>query len=707
MTVFDLLSDPIKRYVEDQKWEDFTPIQAAAIVKIMTTDSNYILASKTASGKTEAAFLPILSKVDFEQFGVQVLYISPLIALINDQTERIENLCKFLDVNVVKWHGEANFTLKLKTIESPNGIVLITPESLEALFQNKPNDVKRLFASLKFVIIDEIHSYLNSDRGIHLKSLLHRLSKINEKSFRFIGLSATIGDYSQAKLFFGPQNEAIVLVDKTPKEHDIKINYFPSETEKIRELPLNLLKDLYKTTQERKTLIFANSRACVEETSVKLLQISEKVGGHQNYFSHHSSVDRRLREYAEFFAKHSRTAPFTICCTSTLELGIDIGNMDLIVQINAPNSVSSMIQRMGRSGRSQKSTSELIVYSSNRIDMLQSLACWKLLEEGKIEAPEKINKPYDILLYQIISLIKEKFEIAPIELIQEIKSNPAFSNCETNSIKMIIKELINNEMLEFIDGNLILGSAADKHFAKGNFYSVFWDTQEYEVQYYGEAIGNISPSMDLHIGKKIYLAGGIWEIVEINEENLIITVDATSEGETPLFDGEPISTSIEVEKEMLRLLHDSASYSVLNETGREVLHQMRNEFADYKRIGSSKIPIDIDNDNQTIKIFPFCGSKTLRTIEMLLRLHNQSTKLDKKGKSLVFYGNLESLKAIISDIVSHENENIKLITEYLKSQNLNNFSKFSCFLPKELQIQIVLDRCFDITSAMKELSGLM
>lgn len=705
MTAYELLSEPIRRYVKDQNWEDLTPIQTAAIVKIMTTDGNYILASKTASGKTEAAFLPILSKVNFEQFGVQVLYISPLIALINDQMERVEKLCKHLDVSVVKWHGEANIAPKKKLIESPNGIVLITPESLEALFQNKPNDIKRLFSSLKFVVIDEIHSYLSSDRGIHLKSLLHRLSIINDNSFRYIGLSATIGDYKQAKLFLGFQNEATVLLDKTPKAHNIRINYFRSEDGKTNELSLKLLKDLYKVTQERKTLIYANSRDCVEEVSVKLLKLSEKVGGHHNYFSHHSSVARRLREYAEYFAKHAKSEPFTICCTSTLELGIDIGKMDLIVQIKAPCSVSSMVQRMGRCGRSQNSNSELLMYPTNEFELLQSLACWKLHENGKLEVTEEIDKPYDILLHQMMSLVKERFEIAPSKLIQEMKSNPAFSNCETTSIKLIIKELIKNNMLEYLDSNLILGIAAESSFSKGDFYSVFWDKFEYEVRYFGDIIGKISPFNDLFVGQQIFLAGGIWIITEIDKDNLTISVNVSSAGQIPRFDGESISVSYEVEKEMLHLLYDSESYSVLNETGREVLRHMRNEFADYKRIGSSKIPAHIDDKNNEVTIFPFCGSKILKSIHLLFALYNQPIDLIPQNRSLIFRGNFEAFQKAISTIISNENE--KQIIKYLEGQDWNNISKYSKFLPKNLQVNMVYHKLYDFPSAIKELQRML
>lgn len=318
---YNLLSEPIRKYVRDKRWEQLRPIQAAAITRIMASNDNFILASRTASGKTEAAFLPILSKVDFSQIGVQVLYISPLIALINDQFNRVEELCKHLDISVTKWHGEANRTEKERLLKTPNGIVLITPESIEAMFVNKPYNVKQLFSNLRYVVIDEIHSFIGSDRGVQLKSLLYRLQEVNVDGFSIIGLSATIGDYLQAKEFTGCPERTTVLLDKSSKEIVVDFRYFKNET---IELPLDLLKDLYLETRLNKALIFPNSRGKTEEISVKLKKISERVGGHSNYFSHHSSVNKEVREYVEYFAKNNQRNYFCVACTSTLELGIDI-----------------------------------------------------------------------------------------------------------------------------------------------------------------------------------------------------------------------------------------------------------------------------------------------------------------------------------------------------------------------------------------------
>src|SRR5690606_34696633 len=237
---FELLSEPIRKFIRNKGWEQLRPIQNAAIQRISASDDNYILVSRTASGKTEAAFLPLLSKINFNESGDQILYTSPLIALINDQFYRIEELCKNLEIPVTKWHGEANRTLKNNLLKNPSGIVLITPESLEAMFVNKPYNVKQLFANLKYVVIDEIHSFIGTDRGTQLKSILSRLQRVNARPFSMVGLSATIGDYNAAKKFTGNETNTKVLLDRTAKEINSVFRFFKNKNE---ELPLELLKD--------------------------------------------------------------------------------------------------------------------------------------------------------------------------------------------------------------------------------------------------------------------------------------------------------------------------------------------------------------------------------------------------------------------------------------------------------------------------------
>lgn len=703
MTAYELLSEPIRRYVKDRKWEKFTPIQSAAIVKIMTTDNNYVLASRTASGKTEAAFLPIFSKVDFNQPGVQVLYISPLIALINDQMERVEELCSYLDVTVTKWHGEASAIKKNKLLESPDGIVLITPESIEAMFQNKPNYVRKLFSSLKFIVVDEIHYYFGTERGVHLQSLLYRLSKINVGKCRYVGLSATIGDFTLAKEFFGQPESTKVLIDNTPKPNKVEIKYFPSEP---LQLSVDLLKDLYKKTRGKKALVFANTRTLVENTSVKLSQISELVGGHSNYFSHHSSIDRDIKEYAAFFAKHSRYEPFTICCTSTLELGIDIGNVDTVVQIQSPHSVSSMVQRMGRSGRGQNSTSELTIYATNKWDLLQALACWRLFEKGVLDISERIKRPYDILLHQMLSIVKERTEIGAEELVRELHENIAFRDCDIDSAKMIIRKLIDEDMLEEIGKKLILGLKGEKFFDAGELYTVFWSSFEYEVFYNDQAIGSLCPDTNVGIGMTVFLAAKMWRIVEIDYERMRIYVDTASVGNAPIFTGsEGYNVSYEVEKEMSQILLDDEIYPVLDTQGAEALKELRDEYNNYQQIGHSSIPFLINDDS--ISLLLLCGTKAEKTLLWLLRSYSFMHKGSGHDKEIIVYGDFDKYRSTLSKIKEFGTQNEKLLIHSIEKISWDSVAKFSIILPQKLQVRLAYDRLFDLSTAMKEIKNLL
>lgn len=505
MTSFNLLSEPIRKYIRDKGWESLRPIQEAAIQSILSTENNYVLISRTASGKTEAAFLPILSRKDFREEGVKVLYISPLIALINDQFRRVEELCEYLDINVTKWHGEASKSQKDKLLKSPNGITLITPESLEAMFVNKPYNVKHLFDSLEYVVIDEIHSFLGSDRGVQLQSILSRLQKINKAKFKTIALSATVSDsnqYLELKSFIGDIENTKIIRDTTPKPINAVFRYFEGSG---AELPLELLKDLYIQTRNSKSLIFPNARGRVEEVAVKLRKISDKVGGHQNYFSHHSSVDKEVREYVEFFAKNNTYENFSIACTSTLELGIDIGSVDQVVQIDATHSIASLIQRVGRSGRRDDKASNLFLFATNRWTLLQSVACWLLYEEKYIEPVLLNEKPYDILVHQMLSIVKGLSGISKKQLIAEMRQNATFKSIDASEIEEIIDDLVEKDLLEQLGPELILGIEGEKIVNNREFYSVFQTENLFKVSHKGNKVGEIPLTIQIRQDENIYL----------------------------------------------------------------------------------------------------------------------------------------------------------------------------------------------------------
>lgn len=695
---FELLSAPIRKYVRDKRWEELRPIQNAAIIKILSTEENYILASRTASGKTEAAFLPILSKVNFNERGVQVLYISPLIALINDQFYRVEELCKYLEVTVTKWHGEANKTLKDKLIKEPNGVVLITPESLEAMFVNKPYNVKALFSNLKYVVIDEIHSFIGTDRGIQLKSILSRLQNVNIKSFNIIGLSATIGDYDEAKKFTGNELNTKVLLDKTPKEINAIFRYFKNGTE---ELPLDLLKDLYIETKDNKVLIFPNSRGRAEEVAVKLKKISDRVKGHSNYFSHHSSVDKEVREYVEYFAKNNNHQNFCISCTSTLELGIDIGVVDEVVQIDATHSIASLIQRVGRSGRKEGKESNLFLYATSDWSLLQSLACWLLYKEGFIEPPESTEKPYDILLHQALSITKGHSGIRLTDLIKQLNENFCFKQIDINEIEEILNYLIETDLLEKLQHEVIIGVEGEKIVNSRYFYSVFKTEENFKVVNAGNTIGEIPLTPQVKEDENILLSAKIWKIKFIDLPSKKIEVIPTKDGKKPMFFGGSGIIHSKIREKMLEILYCNTNYDVLNQSSFEEIEIMRKEFSVFKLQNlETDRPLLITEKH--LKLCTFSGTKTNRTIQLLFNIadiknayDDRSSTFDIEVTKQELLGKWPLLTQPLSDIDNHIAKVLVDVPTLLDS------SKWALYLPRKFQVKLIKDKYYDIVNAEK------
>ncbi|WP_160137784.1 DEAD/DEAH box helicase [Chryseobacterium sp. c4a] len=695
MTAFDLLSEPIRKYIRDKKWESLRNIQEAAIQRIMTTDNNYVLISRTASGKTEAAFLPILSKVNFKEPGVKVLYISPLIALINDQFVRVESLCEYMDVPVTKWHGEAAKGAKDRVLKNPEGIVLITPESLEAMFVNKPYDIKHLFSTLDYIVIDEIHSFLGSDRGTHLQSLLNRLQKVNTRRFSIVGLSATVSDanqYMELKNFLGDPERTKIIRDTTPKPINAVFKYFAGSA---NELPLPLLKDLYVRTRESKVLIFPNARGRVEEVAVKLKQISERVGGHSNYFSHHSSVDKEVREYVEFFAKNSTLQNFCISCTSTLELGIDIGNVDEVVQIDATHSIASLIQRVGRSGRREGRASNLFLYATDEWSLLQSLACWLLYQEQYIE-PISINeKPYDVLVHQILSIVKGTSGISLSKLLEEIMTNSVFAPLKKEEVEEIITHLITLEFLEKLGNELIIGIEGEEVVNSRDFYSLFETQVFFKVSSNAVKIGELPLSPQIRENENIYLSAKIWSIIDIDFKTKKIEVIPANDGKKPTFFGNSADTAYRIREKMLEILISKETYDFLDEMSIEAIHALRKEFSVFM-IHDCKTDRPLLTSNEHLSFYSFSSSKINRTLQFILKtLDVKSILHDNESLFEIENCNSSELTAILNG-VNRDQDIDSILTNLLENTpEMIDFSKWGKYLPIQYKVALLKEKYFD------------
>lgn len=554
-SAFNLLHPSFQEMLYRMQWTKLRPIQKNAIFSVFQKPHHLIISAKTAGGKTEAAFLPILSQiVENRPPGVNVLYIGPLKALINDQFTRLDNLCEIAEIQVFRWHGDVSEDKKKKFRANPTGILLITPESLESFFVNRQNELSRFFQNLSFIVIDEMHSFIGTERGAHLKSLLYRLTKISKNEVRYIGLSATFGDYEGAKLWLFPRNPnsiAVITDESERKEKQFLIKGYIYE-DQYREVEgdenktiSHLTDDLISCFYGKTALIFINSKRDLEQYTDRVRTKLERGKLPDLFTIHHGSLSKIERESAETALKSQQ--PIAAFCSSTLEMGIDIGYVSRIGQVGSPWSVNSLIQRIGRSGRGENDPQVMIMFISedtskkdivNRIypELLQAIAMSELMFEEWCEPPQFNFLHYSTLIQQTLSIIAEHGGANVKDLYETLITKGTFENVEKNAYLKIIRNLGKHDILsQDSTGLLILGIKGEKIVRSFDFYSAFMTSRDYTVVHGSKQIGSVYSVPDHEVRGFLILAGKRWEIKTIDHDKREITVLPSKGGKAPVF----------------------------------------------------------------------------------------------------------------------------------------------------------------------------
>ena len=694
MDTYNMLKKEIRRYIYDQKWQQFTKIQDHSIKLYSESEDNLILIAPTASGKTEAAFLPAINSIENWEEGIKIVYISPLIALINDQFNRISELCKYMEITVTRWHGEASQSKKRDILKNPKGILLITPESLEALFVTKSDRVRKLFYNVENIIVDEIHSFIGSNRGIQLKSLLERMSLyIKNNNPRMIGMSATVSEenYLDLKEIFQNKRITKIIRDKGKNELKIDCNFYSNE--------IAALNKIYEYSKTETMLVFPNTRQKVEMIAANLKKKSQKEKKYISYFSHHASVSKNIRTMVENFAKESNKNLFTICCTSTLELGIDIGAVDSIVQYNAPHSVSSLAQRLGRSGR-RTGINNLHFISDEKWDLLQGLSAISIYKKGKVDKIDVVKKPYDVMAHQILSLIVERSEINLSEFKKIIQKYQTWKNIEYEEFSNICNHLLKEKYIEILDNSIIAGVNLEKLLKKAEFYTQFKVEEMYSVYNNQSKIGELPLDIRLNVNDNIYLAAGIWKIKKVEEEIKKIFVEKAKDGKPPMFLGEVGEITDELRKEMKKILFNSKTWGNYSEDIRKGLEVISKSI-----ILKQKIYFYLEKNKKSIKTFR--STKIDRTLMILLLIFLNLK--DFRELNDMILSNSQVIEESISEIAingidrgkiedflkkdiekSIELGKINIVDGYLSS------NKYMFLVPNNLKIKYVIDNKLDI-----------
>jgi ATP-dependent Lhr-like helicase len=683
MNVFYRLAPFIQDFIYQNKWEELRGNQVAACEVIFDSDDNLLLSSGTATGKTEAAFLPVLTELyNKPSSSVGVLYISPLKALINDQFKRLEQLLIDSNIPVCKWHGDASLTKKNKLMKNPEGILQITPESLESLITSKRGACLSMFSDLRFVIIDEVHHFMRDVRGIQLLCVLERLKQLTGVNPRRIGLSATLGDVSLAQNWLNTgtgRSCAAPITDEGKKRIALHVERFVNYAEERdlveRDDSGNVIKVnsgnmgdrehfeyLFKHTLDKKTIIFTNSREETEFIIANLREIALRNKAPDVYRVHHGNVSALIRESTEDEMK-SADEKIVTGATVTLELGIDIGSLDQAVQVGAPLNVSSFAQRLGRCGRRGQIPQLLFTFvESIRInsddtlgpinwEFIRTIAIIELyIKDHFMEPIPPLDHAYNLLYHQTMCCLKSNGEMSSAGLAQAILSLGSFRKISKEDYKLLLTHLINIDQLQRTEhGGLIIGREGEKVVNSHKFLTVFLAPEYLLVKDENRTIGTVDKVYP--VGVRFALAGMTWETVDVNVKSKVIfvkrvpgisvvdwNVDFNAELHTVLV------------KKIRSVLKSNEAYPYLSERCKERLAEIQYISRNSGILDQLVTPLS----DQKYAVFPWVGTRQLITLNYALRQRKIKSKLPWITciyLEVNFHGTKEELEEIIRDIL--------------------------------------------------------
>ena len=642
--MFDRLAPYIQDYIYANNWQELREIQVEACRIVFDTEDHLLLSSGTASGKTEAAFLPVLTELYHKpSHSVGVLYISPLKALINDQFKRLDELLLESELPVCKWHGDASQAEKNRLLKHPQGVLQITPESLESLLIRKRGACVKLFCDLRFVIIDEVHYFMRDVRGVQVLCLLERLERLAGVRPRRIGLSATLGDLSAAQswLSSGTGRCCAAPVCKAEKQ---KIRLLVQRFQRADQTTPDGALDageaahydyLYRMTLDRKTILFTNSREETELVIAHLRQLALKNKTPDVYRVHHGNISAVLREQAEDEMKAGEEKLVT-GATVTLELGIDIGSLDQVVQVGTPATVSSFAQRLGRCGRRGQVPQILFTFLDDvhttaadtlgpiNWSFLRMIAIIELYtKQNWVEPLASGRYPYAMLYHQTMSYLLSVGEASVRELEAGVLALSSFRQISQEDYRMLLHHLLQIDHLQKVEGGgLMIGRAGERIVNDYHFLAVFQVPEYYLVKDENRAIGTVDKIYPQ--GTRFALAGRTWETLEVNRQAKVLfvklvpgvsTVDWDVDFQTDLH-------TVLVQK-MRQILVCSDQYPYLSDSCCERLEEIR-----YLARNSGILTNVITQLSENkFAIFPWVGTRQLFTLHFLLRAHGFQSKI--------------------------------------------------------------------------------
>jgi ATP-dependent Lhr-like helicase len=738
---FDQLHKQVQRWIWQQNWTELREIQEQAIAPILAGTTDVILSAATAGGKTEAAFLPIFSRLVSDRqagksaSGIQVLYLSPLKALINDQYRRLSALGELLEIPIHPWHGDVDAARKQKVLKQPSGIVLITPESLEALFVRRGSQLAATFGALTYIVIDELHSFIGVERGKQLQSLIHRVELVVGRSLPRIGLSATLGDLSLAADFLrsGKRDSVLTITPRDDEGQELRIQVrgyrklapiaapefdLDSDADMTEESAeaensgsdVEIAAHLFQVLRGTNNLIFINSRAQVEDYADRLRRLCEQNHLPNEFLPHHGSLSKDLREDAEKALRGE--LPANVVCTTTLEMGIDIGAMTSIAQIGAPFSVTSTRQRLGRSGRRAGDPAILRCYISEpevvpqtplqdalHPDLLQTIAVINLLLDRWCEPPIVHKLHLSTLIQQFLSVIAQYSGIRAHQAWEMLCQTGAFTRVDQTLFMQLLRCLGANDLIQQTqDGLLLLGLKGERLVNHYTFYTAFQTPDEYRVVTSGRTLGTLPVDYPLVEGQYLIFAGKRWQILAVDQEHKVVDVAKASAGRVPVFTSGGGVVHDRIRQEMFRLYCADEIPVFLDAKAQDLLLEARDNFDRY-HLAHTRLVAD---GKQTL-LFCWMGDEVMNTI--LVQLQARGVAGGRDGIALILDGlTPKELQAHLRAIVQQASTDAIALAANV--QNKIN-EKYDRFLSEDLLCQSYASSYLNLEAAQTTLQQIV
>ena len=699
--IYQSLPHFLRSYIDGKQWKSFREVQIQAFDILNNSENHLLISSGTSSGKTEAAFFPVLSDIyRSKPKRISVLYISPLIALIDDQHDRLSRMISDSGIDLFSWHGDVSSSVKRKALQRGEGILQITPESLENVVHRYYKEAASMFSDLRYVIIDEVHSFMNSDRGLHLLCELESIEKLANCRPRRIGLSATLSDFNQAVDWLrGNSGREVSLIDcpdKPDYELKIRFNKLADKGTPERQPTLQqFYQAIYDETYLYNCLVFTNNRTSVENTVVGLKKIDSISGTHKEIWAHHSSISKGYREEAE---EHLKDPYFkcTAIATSTLELGIDIGDLDRVVHINAPYTVSSMVQKFGRSGRRTGHPIMVCIcnnmYPSKLIgiesDLIKAIAESELFfNEHWIEPVSYSHLPYSLLFQQTLSYVRHHITASHKELYNDVLDLYPFRNITKQDYQILLNYLCSIDVLDYNRdcNSFILGSSGDHISRQFDFGTNFKTIREFNVFYGKKLVGTIQSLPD--VGDLIQLAGNSWQVSSIDQKmSEVLVIPSNSQTETFWKSGlSDIHTR--VYQGMYECLCSDQEYDYLDESALNCLKQSRSAFNE-QGLNSKLVIYD-----GCLRLFPWVGTVQFDTLYRILEKLGMANSCQPPYSILIKekFNDLDDIRDAVYDYINNHTP-MDLVTEN-DVMNASTLGKYNRYIPDELlRKQFVRDR---------------